>query len=573
METLISTGTIASIKEVWWDIRPHPTFGTVELRICDGLPTLHEVGMVAALSQCLVETLRPRDRQAATRCRCPRAGWCARTSGGPRGTGWTPRSSREDGAGAAGARGDRATSSRTCARPPSGWAARPSSSGRRDASRAGASYQRQRAVAAASGGDLTAVVDSLLAEFAQDRRRCSRPRPRPPARGRRDRVRRLAGPARRGPRRAAPRPARATPSWAARSTARRRCSSTGSSGRARPQGPRRRHRPGVRGRATATGRWSGCAPTSTRCRCRTRRTSPTARAVPGVCHACGHDVHTAVVLGAGLALAGLDLPGRVRLVFQPAEELMPGRRAGGVDEGWAEGLSAMYALHCDPSLEVGRLGVRTGPITSAADSVHGAPDRAPAGTPPGRTTPSTSSTPWPPSPPGCPTRSAASSTRGPGCAWSGGTSRRHGRQRHPPRGRAARHAAGARQGRLGDGAAAGAPGRRRAGRALRRRRRRHLQRGVPPVVNDAGAQRRAVGAATAVLGQGRRRAHPAVARRRGLRLVPRRRSPARWPGSASGRPGRERPLDLHQGSFDVDEDAIAVGVRVLVATALAALGA
>ena len=55
MQTLISTGTIASIKEVWWDIRPHPTYGTVELRVCDGLPTLHEVGMVAALSQCLVD--------------------------------------------------------------------------------------------------------------------------------------------------------------------------------------------------------------------------------------------------------------------------------------------------------------------------------------------------------------------------------------------------------------------------------------------------------------------------------------------------------------------------------------
>ena len=48
--------------------------------------------------------------------------------------------------------------------------------------------------------------------------------------------------------------------------------------------------------------------------------------VPGVCHACGHDVHTAAVLGAGLALAEAagSLEGRVRLVFQPAEELMPG---------------------------------------------------------------------------------------------------------------------------------------------------------------------------------------------------------------------------------------------------------
>lgn len=55
MDLLLDTGTIASVKEVWWDIRPHPGFGTVELRICDGLPTLYEVGMVAALAQCLVE--------------------------------------------------------------------------------------------------------------------------------------------------------------------------------------------------------------------------------------------------------------------------------------------------------------------------------------------------------------------------------------------------------------------------------------------------------------------------------------------------------------------------------------
>ena len=55
METLISTNAIESVREVWWDIRPHPDFGTVELRICDGLPTLDEIGAVAALSQCLVE--------------------------------------------------------------------------------------------------------------------------------------------------------------------------------------------------------------------------------------------------------------------------------------------------------------------------------------------------------------------------------------------------------------------------------------------------------------------------------------------------------------------------------------
>ena len=57
MGTLISSGTIESIREIWWDIRPHPGFGTVELRICDGLPTLQEVGALAALSQCLVDQL------------------------------------------------------------------------------------------------------------------------------------------------------------------------------------------------------------------------------------------------------------------------------------------------------------------------------------------------------------------------------------------------------------------------------------------------------------------------------------------------------------------------------------
>jgi len=55
MDTLVRSGAIRSIKEVWWDIRPHPDFGTVEIRMFDGVPTLREVGMVAALSQCLVQ--------------------------------------------------------------------------------------------------------------------------------------------------------------------------------------------------------------------------------------------------------------------------------------------------------------------------------------------------------------------------------------------------------------------------------------------------------------------------------------------------------------------------------------
>ena len=54
METLIAARTISSIREVWWDIRPHPGFGTIEMRVCDGIPTLQEVSVVAALTQCLV---------------------------------------------------------------------------------------------------------------------------------------------------------------------------------------------------------------------------------------------------------------------------------------------------------------------------------------------------------------------------------------------------------------------------------------------------------------------------------------------------------------------------------------
>ena len=55
MDVLLRAGTIRTIKEVWWDIRPHPDFGTVEIRMFDGTPTLREVGMVAALSQSLVQ--------------------------------------------------------------------------------------------------------------------------------------------------------------------------------------------------------------------------------------------------------------------------------------------------------------------------------------------------------------------------------------------------------------------------------------------------------------------------------------------------------------------------------------
>jgi carboxylate-amine ligase len=60
MRTLIGAGTIRSIREVWWDIRPHPGFGTLELRICDGISSLEEIASITALSQCLVVWLAER---------------------------------------------------------------------------------------------------------------------------------------------------------------------------------------------------------------------------------------------------------------------------------------------------------------------------------------------------------------------------------------------------------------------------------------------------------------------------------------------------------------------------------
>jgi amidohydrolase len=98
---------------------------------------------------------------------------------------------------------------------------------------------------------------------------------------------------------------------------------------------------------------------------------PFSSTVPGVCHACGHDVHTTALIGAAQALARSGgFGGRVRLLFQPAEEVMPGGSHDIVEAGLLEGVERIFAIHCDPRLQVGKVGLRVGPITSTSDVIE-----------------------------------------------------------------------------------------------------------------------------------------------------------------------------------------------------------
>jgi amidohydrolase len=95
----------------------------------------------------------------------------------------------------------------------------------------------------------------------------------------------------------------------------------------------------------------------------------------GAMHACGHDSHTAMALGAALLLSKENLPGRVRFLFQPCEETADEEGKSGAQrmsaEGAMEGVDYVIAQHVDPSKAVGTIGINAGPCSGGVDSWYG----------------------------------------------------------------------------------------------------------------------------------------------------------------------------------------------------------
>ncbi len=97
---------------------------------------------------------------------------------------------------------------------------------------------------------------------------------------------------------------------------------------------------------------------------------PYASEVPGVMHACGHDAHTAIAVGTAIAFAQIkkQLPGNIRFIFQPAEEVNEGGSEELIRDGALEGVKAIFGLHVYPYLMTGQIGYKYGVMMASADT-------------------------------------------------------------------------------------------------------------------------------------------------------------------------------------------------------------